>query len=129
MLIHPHLNYGPAAWGQACETSPNKIVILQKKELLVMNFTDTREHAIRLFMDADILPWVSFMDYKTVASLMHDIYQKQQLICQQIWFIWKTSAIHSYHTRSSTSGIFYAKNWKLEIHVHTNSLSRFGVKT
>ena len=33
-------------------------------------FTDTREQAIPLFMDADIVP---FMYYKTVASLMHDI--------------------------------------------------------
>ena len=56
MLIHPHLNYGLAAWGQASETCLNKIVILQKKVLFVMHFTDTREHAIRLFMGADILP-------------------------------------------------------------------------
>ena len=56
MLIHPHLNYGLAAWGQASETCLNKIVILQKKVLFVMHFTDTREHAIRLIMDADILP-------------------------------------------------------------------------
>ena len=37
-----------------------------------MYFTDIREHAIPLFIDADILP-VSFMYYKTVANLMHDI--------------------------------------------------------
>ena len=37
-----------------------------------MYFTDIRENAIPLFIDADILP-VSFMYYKTVANLMHDI--------------------------------------------------------
>ena len=38
----------------------------------MMYFTDIREHAIPLFIDADILP-VSLMYYKTVASLMRDI--------------------------------------------------------
>ena len=59
-LIHPHLNYGLAAWGQASKTSLNKILILQKKVLRMMYFTDIHEHAIPLFIDADILP-VSFM--------------------------------------------------------------------
>ena len=38
----------------------------------------------------------------------------------------KTVTIHSYHTRSSTSGNVHVKSSKLEI--HKNSLSRFGVK-
>ena len=37
-----------------------------------MYFTNIREHSIPLFIDADISP-VSFMYYKTVASLMYDI--------------------------------------------------------
>ena len=53
-LIHPHLNYGLAAWGQASKTSLNKIQILQKKVLRMIYFTDIREHAIPLFIDADI---------------------------------------------------------------------------
>ena len=53
-LIHPHLNYGLAVWGQASKTSLNKILILQKKVLRMMYFTGIREHAILLFIDADI---------------------------------------------------------------------------
>ena len=34
-----------------------------------MYFMDVREHAIPLFVDADILP-VTFMYYKAVASLL-----------------------------------------------------------
>ena len=56
----PHLNYGLAAWGQASKTSLNKILILQNKVLRMMYFTDILEHAIPLFIHADILP-VSFM--------------------------------------------------------------------
>ena len=59
-LIHPHLNYGLAVWGQASKTSLNKILILQKKVLRMMYFRDISEHAIPLFTDAHILP-VTFM--------------------------------------------------------------------
>ena len=38
----------------------------------------------------------------------------------------KTSNIHSYNTRSSTSGTFYVKRFRLEI--QNNSSSRLGVK-
>ena len=59
-----------------------------------MYFTDIREHAIPLFLDADILP-VSFMYYKTVASLMHDINSNNSPTNLSNLFE-KTSTIHSY---------------------------------
>ena len=37
-----------------------------------MYFMDIHENAIPLFSDTDILP-VTFMYYKSIASLMHDI--------------------------------------------------------
>ena len=124
ILIHPHLNYRLAAWGQASKTSLDKILILQKKVLRMMYFTDIREHAIPLFVDADILP-VSFMYYKTVANLKHDI-NNNNSPTNLLNLFEKTSTVHSYYTRSSSSGSFHVESSKLEI--HKNSLSRFGVK-
>ena len=89
-----------------------------------MYFTDINEHAIPLFIDADILQ-MSFMYYKTVASLMHDI-NSNNSPTNLFNLFEKTSTIHSYHTRSSTSGNFHVKSSNLEI--RKNSLSRFGVK-
>ena len=43
-FIHPHLNFGRAAWDQASKTSLNEILILQKKVLRIMYFTDKRKH-------------------------------------------------------------------------------------
>ena len=123
-LIHPHLNYGPALWGQASKTSLNKILILQKKVLRMMYFMDIREHTIPLFIDADILP-MTFMYYKSVARLMHDI-NSNHSPPNLLNSFEKTSIIHSYDTGSSTSCNFHVKGSKLEI--HKNSLSRFGVK-
>ena len=63
--------------------------------------------------------------YKTVASLMHYI-NGNNSPTNLFNLFEKTVTIHSYHTRSSTSGNFHVKSSKLEI--HKNSLSRFGVK-
>ena len=93
-LIHPHLNFGLAAWDQTSKTSLNEILILLEKVLRMMYFTDIREHAIPLFLDADILP-VSFMYYKTVASLMQDITSNNSPTNLSNLFE-KTSTIHSY---------------------------------
>ena len=115
-VIHPFLNYGLAAWGQASKTFLIKILILQKEVLRMMYFMDIREHAIPLFIDADILP-VTFMYYKSVASLMHDIMINNNNSLPNLLNLFeKTSTIHSFNTRSSTSSKFYVKSSKLEIH-------------
>ena len=56
---------------------------------------------------------------------MHDI-NNDQAQANMLNLFQKTSNIHSYNTRSSSSGKFYVKNLRLEI--QNNSFSRFGVK-
>ena len=48
-LVHPYLTYGLAAWDQVCRTYLNKILILQKRALRLLHFTDWHEHAIPIF--------------------------------------------------------------------------------
>ena len=55
-LIHPYLTYGLAAWGQACKAYLNKILILQKRALRLLYFADWHDHAIPLFLEANVLP-------------------------------------------------------------------------
>ena len=56
---------------------------------------------------------------------MHDI-NNDKAQANMLNLFQKTSNIHSYNTRSSSSGKFYVKNLRLEI--QNNSFSRFGVK-
>ena len=56
---------------------------------------------------------------------MHDI-KNDKAPANMLNLFQKTSNIHSYNTRSSSSGKFYVKNLRLEI--QNNSFSRFGVK-
>ena len=68
-LIHPYLTYGLAAWGQACKTFLNKILILQKRALRLLYFSDWHNHAIPLFLEANVLPITSpYYDSVTVLK-------------------------------------------------------------
>ena len=56
---------------------------------------------------------------------MHDI-NNDKAQANMLNLFQKTSNIHSYNTRSSSSGKFYVKNLRLKI--QNKSFSRFGVK-
>ena len=55
-LIEPYISYGLAAWGQAANAHLNKIVILQKRVLRLMYFSDYTSHSAPLFACSGILP-------------------------------------------------------------------------
>ena len=112
-LVHPYLTYGLAALGQACKTYLNKILILQKRALRLSYFTDWHEHAIPLLLEANVLTITLMYDNCKAPTNMLNLFQK-------------TSNIHLYNTRSSTSGKFFVKRSRLEI--QNNSFSRLGVK-
>ena len=102
----------------------NKILILQKRALRLLYFTDWHDHAIPLFLEANVLP-ITFLYYESVSSLMYDI-NNGKAPTNMLRLFQKTSNIHSYNTRSSTSGKFSVKSSRLEI--QNNSFSRLGVK-
>lgn len=66
-LIHPHLNYALAVYGEASKT-PLNITILQKKELCIMHFMDIREYEIPLFINADTSP-VTFRRFMLCSEI------------------------------------------------------------
>ena len=71
-LMEPHISYGLTSWGQAANSSLNKILILQKRALRLMYFSDRRAHAIPLFVRSGVLP-LNMLYFKYSAILMHDI--------------------------------------------------------
>ena len=64
-LVLPYLTYGLVAWGNASKNYLNKIVVLQKRVLLLISFVDRKEYAIPLFVNAKILP-ITFLYYEAV---------------------------------------------------------------
>ena len=72
-LIHPYIYYGLLVWGQTTKTNLKKrILILQKRALRLIFFINKREHAIPLFVCANILP-VGMLYYKSVGSGKCDV--------------------------------------------------------
>ena len=102
---------------QSSKTHLNKILILQKRALRVIYFADRRVHAIPLFIDAKVL-LLSFLYYESVPSLMHDMSNNNAPlnILKLLDKTCKTSTVHSYNTRSPTSGNFFVQTSRLEIH-------------
>ena len=74
-LILPYITYGLLASGNASNAYLNKILVLQKRVLRLIYFTDQREHAIPLFAKAKILP-VTFLNHKNYNFLDCDWFKK-----------------------------------------------------
>ena len=92
--------------------------------LRLLYFAEWHDHAIPLFFEANVLP-ITFLYYESVSTLMHGINNGKALANMSDLFQ-KASNIHSYNTRSSTSGKVYVKYSRLQI--QKNSFSRLGVK-
>ena len=101
-----------------------KIVLLQKRVLWIINFSDRRGHAILLFIDANVLP-PNFLYYQTISNLMHNVHNN--MVPSDILNLFqKTSSYHYYNTRASASRNFYVNSSDLEL--YKLSFSRFGAK-
>ena len=87
------LTYGLPAWGQAGKMYLNKILILQKRALRLLFFADVRDHAIPLFLEANVLP-ITFLYHECVASLMYDINSNNAPI-NMLHLFKETSSVHS----------------------------------
>ena len=68
----PYLTYDLAAWGQAAKTHLQKSVVLQKRVLRLMYFSEPRAHAVPLFISSKILP-LQMLYAKKVSSIMFDV--------------------------------------------------------
>ena len=82
--------------------------MLHKKVIRFIFFANRKVHANPLFIDANILP--SFLDFKSVSYLMHDIHTRSKIVN----LFSQTSCIHEYNTRSSSKNNMYIKKSNLE---------------
>ena len=98
--------------GNASNAYLNKILVLQKRVLRLIYFTDRREHAIPLFIKAKVRP-VTFLYYEAVSKLMFEVHNQSAPI-NILKLFTKTSHIHTYNTRSSKSQLFSTKHSRLK---------------
>ena len=107
------VSYGLTAWGLASKSYLMKILVLQKRALRFIFSVERCEHAVSLFIHADILP-LNFLYFKSVCCLMNDI-RNRKVPSNILNLFSDTTSIHSYNTRSSSENKFYIKKSRLEI--------------
>ena len=125
-LIEPYISYGLTAWGQAASSNLNKILILQKGALRLMYFSDSRAHAIPLFVRSGVLP-LNMLYFKYSAILMHDIsYNRAPSKISELFV--RSNMIHFHLIRDflSAAGNFYVQRSRLNQLLL--SFSRSGVR-
>ena len=92
---------------------------LTRNEFCVYFFRRRRQHAIPLFVRANILP-VDMLCYKSMSILMHDIHCKSAP-SNLLDLFTRADSFHSCNTRSASAGKFYIKH-------SSHSFSRNGCK-
>ena len=101
----PSISYGLIAWGQAVKTHLNKILLIQKRVVRLMNFAKFSVHAVPLFFSTNILP-LPLLYFKNCSILMHNVYNKVVPSNSSNLFT-PTKDVHHYNTCSSTAGDLY----------------------
>ena len=110
-LIFPYLSYGLVAWGQAAKTHLDKLLILKKRAVHLINFAPFRSHAVPYFLHSNIMP-ITLLYFNLSSVLMFDVYDNTAPHNILHLFI-PTQQIHSYSTRSSSSGNYYISHSRL----------------
>ena len=123
-LIFPYLSYGVVAWGLAAQSHLEKNLVLQKRAVRLMNFAQSRTHAIPYFISSNIMS-ISMLYFKLSSILMLDVSNNSAPPSISDMFI-PTGQVHKYNTRSSSAGNFYCKYSRLNH--HENSFASVGAK-
>ena len=72
-LIYPFFTYGLITWGNTYITTLRPLIILQKKAIRVITFSDFREHSSPLFHALSIIKLIDLIFFY-VAMFMYDFY-------------------------------------------------------
>ena len=125
-LISPYTSYSLIAWGQASKSHLEKLLILQKRAVRLINFLPFRTHAIPYFAQSNILP-ITMLYFKLSSILMFDITTNSapQNICNLFTL---TQDIHQYNACSASSGNYYYNINHSRLNHHKNSFSIVGAK-
>ena len=111
-LILPYISYGICAWGHAAETHLHNLLVLQKRALRLMFFTEPRTHAVPLFLETKQFP-ISFLLFEQMSLLMYEIHDNLAPDNIKNMFT-KLSSVHSYRTRSVTNENYYVEQVRTE---------------
>ena len=113
-IFESHLNYACTVWGQNINTI-NRLFILQKKALRIINFKDRNAHSTPLFVDLNIIKLPDKIKIENCLFINKYVHQKLPSIFNS-WFNFSSNC-HNYETSFSS---------KANLKAHTTSYGKAG---
>ena len=110
-LIEPYISYGLTAWSQATNSAQVQQLMLQKRALRLIYFSDRRAHAILLFLRSGVLP-MNMLYFEYTANLMHDITNNRASFRISELFIF-SDQINFHYTSFSAESNFHVQRSRL----------------
>ena len=112
-IFESHLNYCCLVWSQNCNAI-NRLVILQKKALRIINFQPRNSHSSPLFKKSFIL---KFSDKVTLENTLFVSKSINNLLTSLFndWFLFSSDQ-HNYETSCSSLGNLYKPSYKTNLY-------------
>ena len=104
-LIYPFLTYSLITWGNTYQTTLLPLIILQKKAVRIMTFSEYNSHSTPLFQNLKILK-VSDLIYLYTALFMYDYYSNRLPLIFDNFFK-SINKVHQYQTRLASKISYY----------------------
>jgi len=110
-LIHSHLVYGAAIWGNASKGHLDKLLKQQKKAIRKIYNLRYRDHTNDYFIQANILKVPELMDYTTLSYIQSGLFERSPDHIRNLWNI-KSNNLHILRDRGMQIEIpFTRKEW------------------
>ena len=104
-IFHSQLSYGLLLWGKSSDSYLSKIILLQKKVIRAITFSDSNAHTSPLFKHLNILSVKDLLNYKIMA-FMWDFEQKTLPKSLTTLFIYRNH-IHTRNLRDNNKNKIY----------------------
>ena len=107
-IFHSHLNYVCIAWGLT-RFPQQKVSILQKKALRIMNFAPFNAHTTPLFKNCNILKFADIINVESCIFINNCFNRDSFSIFNENFKL--VSTTHSYNTRSAGNGLLFVPSY------------------
>lgn len=123
-LILPYLSYACEIWGNTFDSSINKLILLQKRAIRIVDKSHYREHTDPLFVKYNCLKFKDIVNSKILSVVFQ---AKNNLLPENVQSLFlQNDNVHNYNTRSKSKGNFNVKYCRTKL--RSLNISVKGVK-
>ena len=112
-IFRSHLYYCSLVWSQNCNAT-NRLVILQKKALRIINFQPRNSHSTPLFKRSFILKFSDKVSSENTLFVSKSINNRLPSLCND-WFLFSSDQ-HNYETSCSSLGNLHKPSYKTNLY-------------